>query len=284
MDITEITAEDIERLEADVDIDALENIGRKYFRGLAAFDEGVYCGAIIWELKYVDDIYNSTESRIDYFDAKDKEAADTLLEYYTRTTTDDDIEKSFFELPGVAEGVVYEALKEGGFDVKEVEGTNVTVDVKQFAGLPLIKDKNIPARINALSALSQRTFRRGIVDFMFHIQREVPEDLDELPMEWYESDISCYDETDGDVSGYFLIHKTKSGKLRTELLADWGPESQTTLLHLIRFATIRGCESYPETTEVIIRRHDDSTYKMVKYFFPNAVGKPSIAGERNEES
>ncbi len=283
MDITEITVDNVSDFENDIDGDILENIGRKFYKGVVAQNEGEFLGAIIWDLRYVDDIYHVTESRIDLFEVNDSEAGKNLIEYYTRTLEEDEVEKSSFELPNSDENIAFEVLREQGFSVDLAESSEIIVSVSDLLNLPLAQKKNIPGYIKSLSELSPRTYRRGIVDCMFHIQREVLDDLDELSIEWYEPSISCYEETDGDVSGYLLGHKCSSGKLRMELLADWGPDAQKALLHMIRFAIRCGGDNYPEDTQVIINRHDESTINLTNYLFPNATGTTCMKGERLEE-
>ena len=284
MQITEITEDNIERFEQNIDQDILENIQRKNFFGIAAHDVNNYLGSIIWELKYVDDIYNASESRLIYFYAKDNEVGNSLMDTFTQKLAEEDVGKTSFELSLDPDSEEVRVLKENGFEITEGENPDVIVDIDQLSELPIAKEQRNKANITSLTELSPRTFRRGIVDCMFHIQREVIEDLDELEYDWFEPHISCYEETDGDVSGYLLVHKTKSGMLRVELLADWGAESQTALLHMIRFSISKGKELYSGSDKVIIRRHDEITYKLVEYLFHGIKGDSCVKGVRTEEA
>ncbi len=283
MDITEISEENLDEFKGILDPDIVENIARKYFKGIVALSDGEVQGAMIWELLYVDDIYHSTEARINLFHITNREAGNALLENYSDRCFDDEVEKSHFQLPKSQDGLAEEILKENGFDLREGEGSYLEERIKQLSQLSLTKKKNIPSYIVALGELSSRTYRRGIVDCLFHIQRELLDDLDELPIEWFEPNISCYEETDGDVSGYLLLHKNSSGAIRVELLADWGPDSNIMLLNMIRFAIKKGIENYSDDTKVLIHRHDESTINLTKYLFPNEKGPDRIIGERSEE-
>ncbi|MCR5101433.1 MAG: hypothetical protein K6B41_08775 [Butyrivibrio sp.] len=282
MKITEIIEDNLNQFENLIDPDMLENIHRKYYYGIAAYEDDEFVGAIIWNLKYVDDIYRNTESYICLFSAISKDVGEQLLDSYFEKIRDDDVEKNSIEIKKTNDGIAEEVLSEKGFSLKDGECSDLIVTIEQLSLLPIFKKNSYPNNIHSINELSERAFRRGIVDCMFHIQRDMEEDLDELSLGWYDVDISCYEETDGEVGGYMLVRRLSSGMLKVMLLADWGPDAQKYLLNMIRYSVKAGIDKYPLDNRIVIHRHDDSTYNLTKYLFGNIKGEPCLLGEKEE--
>ena len=65
-------------------------------------------------------------------------------------------------------------------------------------------------------------------------------------------------------------------------LADWGEESQTRLLQMIRYSLKQALIRYPEDTRVSVILRDSESDRLMKYLLPEAMGKMCIQGSRHE--
>ncbi len=65
-------------------------------------------------------------------------------------------------------------------------------------------------------------------------------------------------------------------------LADWGEESQTRLIQMIRYSLKQELIRYPEDTRVSVILRDSESDRLMKYLLPEAMGKMCIQGSRQE--
>ncbi|MCR5654452.1 MAG: hypothetical protein K6G07_02285 [Lachnospiraceae bacterium] len=282
MEITEITEDNVEQFMEYIDPDACENIGRRFYRAVAVTDDDTTEAAMIWELKHAEDEEVDTEGRLDWISVTDASAKKLLFEEYASRATEEEVTKSYFKFTTDAAGSLRETFEGEGFETEDCEGDDIVVTIERLLELPMVKKTKTPPYIVELGTLKSRSFRSGVIDCMYHIHRELPEDLAALSLDWYEPDVSCYEESDGNIDGFLLVHRMTSGKLRVELLADWGPDEKKNLMYMVRFSILRAAELYPHDTEVVIHRHDSATFKLSAYLFPEAKGEESFSGQRQE--
>ncbi|MBR3524646.1 MAG: hypothetical protein IKO11_02260 [Lachnospiraceae bacterium] len=283
MFITEITEENLEEYEAYLPGDVAENIGRPYYRGVAVTQDEAPQAAIVWEWRHKEDEEKSTEGRLEWLRAEDSDAGSEVLAEYARMAADEGAERTFYSLPQKECEALGGLLKEAGFSEEKQEGQDIVLTVGQFMELDVMKHPKVPDYVKSLEELRSRSFRRGLMDCVYHVHRDLPEDLTALSLDWYDLQVSCYEELDDNVNGFLLVHRTASGKLRLDLLADWGPDARLSLVYLMRHAILKASEVYPADTQVVLHRHDDSSYKLAAYLFPNAKGEACLGGERKEE-
>ncbi|MCR5627022.1 MAG: hypothetical protein K6F99_06860 [Lachnospiraceae bacterium] len=281
MEIIELTSGIVEEYIPFISRDMVENLSRKYFSGAIVIDDDDEpVSAIIWEVKHSDDEAKNSEVELAYLKINDEEAGDELLSSYVGMADESYIDKTVFDLPHSSLVEYEELLKKNGFDIIEGESNDLYVTVGDIFNLDFIKKKEPPSYIYSLGTLDSRSFKRGIIECIYNSKREVLEDLSNLPIDWYEQDVSCYEEADGSIKGFLLVHRLPSGGLRIELLSDWGPDGQKMLLHMVRFSALRVKELYSPETPVVIHRHDAASTNLATYMFPQVKGAKSIKGER----
>ena len=230
MAIEEINSENADKYETLIEADMLENISRIYYRGVGLMDQdGTPEASLIWELLHYDDEDRETESSLKQISATESQAK-SLLEEYKKVVTSEEVGKTTFELPYDKKQDAIFAEK--GFSTKQGESRMVKVSVADIAGLSIAKKTKTPSYIRDLTELDPRSFKRGMLNCLFYGRREATEDLNMLPMDWFEKDVSCYTETDGRIDGLLLVHRTASGKLRIELLINVGPEAKKDLAYI----------------------------------------------------
>ncbi|MCR5402403.1 MAG: hypothetical protein K6E91_01100 [Butyrivibrio sp.] len=283
METTIITENNIGFYENEIPADVAENIGRKTYGGIAVHDEDYsVAAAMVWELKHGKNLKKPTISQLSWISARDHDTGKELFSHYGTMMTMEEAKKSCVELFGQDSEELTGILKEAKFSFSEKEGESIVVKLEDFSGLDIVKKTKIPSNIRPLGTLDMQTFRRGLVNCIFHTERELLEDIGTLPFEWYDTELSCYVKTDNRINGYLLVHKLSSGSLRVELLIAYGADARVDLLYMVRYAILKALSLYPKETKVILVRRDESVRKLTGYFFPRVAGESCLYGERDE--
>ncbi|MBO5552357.1 MAG: hypothetical protein J5966_10410 [Lachnospiraceae bacterium] len=98
------------------------------------------------------------------------------------------------------------------------EGRQLRLKLKELKDLH-IKEGCPAAFIHDLNEINPGFLRRGILRCMHRESRVITGDLDLLAPEWFEQDISCYAEKDGELAGLLLVHRINETSLRVEVLS-----------------------------------------------------------------
>lgn len=282
-EIIELTEENLEQYDSLIGAEETENIGREYYRGIVITDdeENVIASGI-WEMIHIDDDEKDTEARLVSMRAKDDKTAEQLLEECQERLREEDVVDCFFELHPCDNCISKKAFEKAGFDVSETESSDIVVTLKELSEKAFSGSGKTPPYIRELGNLMVRSFRRGVMDCIFYSRRELMEDLGTISMSWFEQQVSSYVETDGRVSGYLLIHKTPSSRLRIEVLTASGGDSKKDLLSMMVFSLRQALENYPEDTEVVVCRRDADVKNLTDYLLPEVKGVKVLSGRKED--
>ena len=266
-----------------VDIDIAENMGRMYYRGLAAHDpeNDNPLSLLIYRLKSLEGSRNS-ESELLWIYAAEPSCIASLLDGYREEAGDERIVKTGFEFSSL-EKEKEEALKGCGFSVKTVESRNIDVTIDDCKKLSITR-KKAPSYVQSIIFLDYQEFYQGLMNILFRYDDPSQEDLAHLPKEWYEQSVSCFTKTDGRVNGFLLVHACPSGLLVPVLFFAVGPVYRVNLIEMLRFSIGRAAEIYPGDTVVRIHRRNEQVSALSSKFFPDKKGSPAVAGERVESN
>lgn len=268
MEIRKITEETKEEYVQVLDRDDVEHIGRKYYRGLAlhADPDADVQGAMIWKLVHVPKGQKTT-AQITCFYAKDQEAGRELLTEYEKEIAAEDVTGSWFQFSRDREDVG-KIFEQAGFLLKETKSRERIVTVDELSKLTGKGKLELPPNIVSINKLMLRQFQKGIMKCLFHGRAGTLEDLDTLPVGWFEPEVSCCVQSMGKVNGLLLFHQTPSGKLAVKLLFACKPATNQDLLGMIRFAIMQAQENYSPQTQVVIRSYDEATEAFARKLFP----------------
>jgi hypothetical protein len=285
MNTSIISEDNLEKYRDYLDPEEAENIGREYYCGMALEDDdGGFLAGMIWELLDFDNEDADSSANLKWIHSEIDPAGKYLFEEYGDYVRNAEVGESRFEFSDEECKAQKQLLESEGFNTGEKEGRTLIVTVGDLMNLKVLRiDKKIPSYIMPISSLSERDFQRGIMNCIFHSRRPLIEDLNSLPMDWYDEELSCYATADGRVNGFLLVHRTILGKLRVELFIDVGPDSQKDLLHMARYTIKRAIDLYDETTEVVLVRRDESATRLVEFLFPGKKGLDVLAGYRREQ-
>ena len=284
MSVVELTEDNVEEYLEYLGEDVAENIGRTFYNGLIATDEGGMPKAgIIWEYRNMRKD-SDRESHIMWLQAEDEEDFDELLDNYDKAIRSEGIVKSCFSLPAKTSEKLKSMLRNKGFSVGLMEGNKITARLSEIADISAFKKIEISDAIKPLRSAAQRDFLAAIGRMIEQGRHGTCEDLAYLPRLYFENDVSCYAEADGQIYGLLLVHKTPSEKLEVVLMCVLGKETVKILPQLIKQAVESGYEYYEPDTIIVIDRHDYASLALGEKLFPSGFGIPVYEGERKEES
>ncbi len=274
-----ITMDNLSRFSDIMPEDVYQNMPRPFYRGLAVMDDEDIVASIVWEYKNIEDDVD-TEARIEWFFADDEDAAVILMREYTSEISSESVVKSFFEISDLSTSNKA-ALSNAGFKISQEESDDVIVTIEVLKKQAFAQ-KEPASYIKSIDTLNEKQFKRGITNSLFHNRKGLLEDAAFLTIPWFEASVSCCVVADEKVVALFLMHKCSSGSIFTDLLFSAGAEYQSDLLNMLRFAVHTASSHYPDSTKVVIRRHDDDIKLLVSKLIPGLKGDTVYYGERSE--
>lgn len=281
MNVVMLDEDNIEMYTEYLTPDVAENIGRTFYRGIVITDGDAPAAGMVWEIRNMmkDD---DTVSNILYLKIEQDLAEGILFDEYRNSIVRDGVVRSFFSLPAKTSGREKEALTSAGFDVKFMEGDIIKAALSEVVELSLVKKITPSDNIRSLKTITQRGFSVGIRQFAAKGLCGHCEDIMYLSRSFFENDISCYSEVDGQMNGILLIHKNPSGALVVMVMAAIGNDYGKILPQLISYAVSRAGDLYSHDTEVVIDRHNYASLALSEKLFPRGFGIPVYVGSREE--
>lgn len=274
-----ITKRNREEYKRFLDADALQNIGRAYFRGLlieGASDEPE--AAMIWEYHAIDGEEDPV-SEIAWFHAANEAAAEQLLSGYATEIEKREIFRSRFEFPHLSKDEEA-AFLQAGFRLAEKKSGNIVTTVGELSALSLLS-KKAPSGIVSLSEIDEEQFHTGVTSCLFYERKGMLEDLAFLPKDWFENEVSSCLLRKDRVKGFLLVHRAASGMLIADLLFSVGVWELFYDLQLIRHSVQAAARLYPPETKVLLRRHDVRTARLMRLLFPRRQGETVTVGRKD---
>ena len=284
--IVELNEDNITTYENYLGLDIAEYIGRAYYRGLAAKDDNsIVVASILWVLKGYSNGTKNTVSNIIWARCDDKEAFDALMKEYTACVKALGVKTSRVTLPAKNGKELRALFRDAGFEMGIDESDIVTVKVSELSDMPFmqkLKKIKLSENIKLLNEITLRPFRRSIKKCIGRGIYGLCEDLDELPVEYFEDDVSCVSVLDGEINGLFLFHKRPSGVMAIQLLICLDGSFKTTIPHMMRRFVTAMEEKYGPDALVELDRHNEQSLLLSEKLLPRGLGMPIYSGDRSE--
>lgn len=280
MNIIDITDDNIAEYADYLIPDIVENIERDYFRGLLAVaqKDRQPAATMIWEYKHFEDEDEETESSILWFSINDEAVGNMIIDAYIKKSESEGAKRSFYRLPlGLKKEI--NVLEAAGFTAEEKESPVRKVTLRELSRLPIING-SIPRYIVPISSLTIEQFRKGILKCASDKRKGLLEDLEFLPMNWYDKDVSSCVLTENGINGFLLVNHTASGRIVVDLLLAYEPEAGQNLIHMMNLSLKKALKKYSKDTIVKLVIHNEVSEALIKKLFPNKRGKMCIMGER----
>ena len=257
MGIIEINAYNLEEYMDILGVDLAENVGRKGYRALALDEKAG--NLIMWKSAPLKG--SEMVSDILFFEASERSLGKELLVELVRSSSEQGIKKYHFTLTGIND-VELGLLKSFGFSVKRTESRDV---FSSLADIQLTTLKAVPDTIKpvSLNMLTYPEFRQQLTASLLKAKRGANHDIADLPMRWYDQDLSCAMLRDGEGGGLFLIHVLPSGALHPVFLNSNGTEPIKDMLVMIRYSLGQALKKYPSDRLIRIGRRNSDIKALV---------------------
>lgn len=281
MEIIELTRDNIDEYMDIIDIDMAENIDRYYFRGLVTLDGGEAVAAMIWEYLNVESSVDN-ESAIRFFKAKEQNIADEMLKVYKEKIREENVKLSKVVIPTTDNREEKTILKNAGFSMKLAESDLIIVSLSELSGMSVMKSRHIPDGVIPLREVTVRQFRNGIDRCLKKGKKGLCEDLKYLPVSYFEKDVSCCYEKDGELNSFLLFHQLPSETISIQLMICMDEDPKTILLGMIRSFVISMEDEYSPDTKVLLNRHNQASLLLAEKLLPRGFGLLVYEGSRIE--
>ena len=284
--IIELNDDNISSYETYLGYDVSENLDRTYYRGLVAQNEDdVTVAAIVYVLKNLDSGSKDTLSNIVWARCDDTEAFGALMEKYTDCVKALGVKTSKVTLPAKNGKELRALFRNAGFEMGIDESDIVTVRVSELSAMPFmqkLKKVKLPDSIMVLNEITMRPFKRALAKCVSRGIYGLCDDLEELPVAYFEDDVSCISVSKGEINGLFLFHKRPSGVMAIQLLICLDSSFKTTIPHMMRRFVTAMEEKYGPDALVELDRHNEQSLLLSEKLLPRGLGMPIYSGDRSE--
>ena len=282
MEIIEITEENAEEFSGFLDEDVASGLGRVFASGIGAMDDsGNVRGAMVYELKNAER-KEDTKSQIFIFAGDDDAVRDALMDEYAAAIAEDDVAESFYESGSIELAHSLEAYG-FSFDTSEALDVMITMDEIRSVGAEL-NISSIPSHIVSLSEVSVPLYRDFVKKCISNGHLGLLEDIEYLPMGWFDRELSSCSVSDNRMDGALLIKKAPSGLYHILLFTAFGADFEKKLALMMAYSIEKAIKSCPEDTNVILRRHNPSAKRFSDRFFAKRRGDEVYVGSRDERA
>ena len=282
MEFGMITEKELDGYRALIPADISEHIGRSCYRALEGHPAGGGTSAVlVWRQEdHADD--PPAVAELTWFYAADADSGRELLEEFERRCRVAGVKRVDFEFgEEISErGAELEALQAAGYACHQAQSRDLMVTVADFKALPVsARSKDYP-NVASLGTLTLNQMRKGVEHCIYRRRTGLLPDLYTLPLNWFETELSCCAKPEEKVCGFLLVHPQPSGGLSVELLYASEPAGKQDMLGMIRHAISCLVRDYPDDTRVLIHRCNDETRMLTDKLFPGRMGEPVIAGNK----
>ena len=283
--IYELTEDNISAYRDYVGADVAENLGRTYYHGLIVCDDsaGPVAG-IVWEFRKLDSEEDS-ESVIEWIRADIPEAFEMMMNAYRMRILGEEVVRSKVQIPVKNGKQMKDYLKNAGFDMKLTESDTAVMKLSELAGTAImkkLKGKKIPGSIKPIKDISPLMFKTGIAKCVLKGKTGLCDDLGNLFIKWFETDVSCASVDGKDVNGFFLFHRKPSELIEAQLMICLDQNFKT-ILPLMMYQVISAMiKKYGPDQKVSFDRHNDQVLLLAEKLIPRGFGIPVYVGTRSE--
>ena len=282
MSVIEITRVNVGRYSHYIGDDMAEKIRHEFVMGILSLDEKESPnGGMLWEVRK-DDGKKKAEFFIKWFFAENSVVSKEVFDTYEDLVEKYNVHKSSFVIPADKSGIAKKLLKNLGFTVSLAEGDDVVVTLEKLLDMSFLGVTEPPKNVLPIRGMTIRSFHDTIKRSVSIGKRGALQNIEYLPMAYFDVDVSCYIKKDDEISGIMLFHVRPSGIISVELLAAFTQDAAKDIPRMMRFF-VAGCrQKFPSDTKIIFNRRNQSTFLLSEKLFPLGIGIPVYVGERME--
>ena len=284
--ITDLTRDNTEFFADFIGEDMAENIGRINYRGFVLTNgDSEPVAGMIWRITNPG-AASDIESVVEWIRVDREDAFNEMLASYKDWIAEDEAVGSKVIIPAKEGREIKNLLKASGFSVKLTESDLIVAKLSTLAEVDLVKklrDQPIPKSIKPLDQIPVRAFRSAILRCDRSGKTGICEDLADLSIRWFEEEVSCVSEKDGEINGMFLFHRKPEGLISAQILVCFDNSTGVTIPLLMRKFIENMQEKYGPDTKVGFDRHNIRAMRLSEKLLPSGFGTPIYSGSRNEK-
>jgi hypothetical protein len=205
----------------------------------------------------------------------DDEVIRALLDEYKMRSYKFSISSTIVETPDQKQA---DLLADYGFDMEEGESIDIYIKVQDIENIAAFKAIKIPDTIRPLCYASPIEFRFFLQEYATHVDEGPLFDIAAIPMDWYDTDVSCICIDEEGIDAAFLVRFDGKDTVIAEVLAGLGPESFKKLPYLLAYAANNALYTYTQDTKIIIRRRNKSVMKLADKILNGRKGEKVYRG------
>ena len=286
-EITDLRAENRSFFEDYIGADMTENIGRPFYRGVILSGEGNEpVAGMIWEIIGMGVPGKKRESEIRWVRVDKEDAFADMMDSYKDWIDEDEVSTSSIVVPAKDSKELRKLFQDAGFQMSLSESDRITVSLSELSEVELmkkLKEKPLPKSVKPLSEVRLKYLREAVNTCIRSDKMGICRDLANIPVRWFEPEVSCASHNGDEINGMFLFHRKPSGLLEAQILVCFDKNPQAVLPLLMRKFLDAMEENYDEDTLVAFDRHNMQTLLLAEKLFPNRIGLPVYAGSREEK-
>ncbi len=85
--------------------------------------------------------------------------------------------------------------------------------LREIGDTDFFKNPRMPKEVGSINELDEKQFRKGVMNCIFSGRKDIPSDLVNRPMEWFDGYVSSYALEDEKIKGLFLVRINEEGEL-----------------------------------------------------------------------
>ena len=165
-------------------------------------------------------------------------------------------------------GLINKVDMEDSKDDELIDPQQITLSIKEIAACEVLSSGSVAKNVVSVSELTIPKLGRGIKRCSKKHKYMGGTDLEMVPPEWFDLEVSVCALEEDEVCGLFLLHKDEEGAYWTEYLYDVSKNSAINLINMLKKASRVFVEKCPPNTKLNIKVYSGETKALLKKLFP----------------
>ncbi len=140
--------------------------------------------------------------------------------------------------------------------------------LREIGDTDFFKNSKMPRDVGSINEMDEKQFRKGVMNCIFSGRKDIPPDLVNRPIEWFDGYVSSFAVEDEKIKGLFLVRKNEEEELELILLQYIGKDSGKQMISMLRDSFRTAFSLYPDSTVVVIPRNTPESEGLSAKLFP----------------
>jgi hypothetical protein len=140
--------------------------------------------------------------------------------------------------------------------------------LREIGDTDFFKNSKMPRDVGSINEMDEKQFRKGVMNCIFSGRKDIPPDLVNRPIEWFDGYVSSFAVEDEKIKGLFLVRKNEEEELELILLQYIGKDSGKQMISMLRDSFRTAFSLYPDSTVVVIPRNTTGAEGLTQKLFP----------------